>query len=326
VPRLRRSNPHQPGYRRRRCGRGFAYQDEDGARISDPEVLARIRGLVIPPAWNDVWICADERGHLQAVGTDSAGRRQYLYHDAWRVHRDRAKYRRVQELAGLLPAARETFRAQVDQRGLTEERVLGTAAMLLDLGFFRVGNSEYTEEHGTYGLTTMRRDQVKVRGDKVIFDYVAKYSRQTVQSVTEPRVRAAVAALLRRRGGGDALLAYRGTTGWHEVTSEDVNAYLKKVIGEDFSAKDFRTWHGTVLYAALLAESPPAGSRTARQRVIRQAIRQVSEYLGNTPAVCRASYLDPRVTDRYLDGRVLAGPPEDREEVEAAVRDLLDDC
>jgi DNA topoisomerase IB len=325
MPRLRRSNPRQPGFRRRRCGRGFAYYDEDGALIGDQEVLARIRGLVIPPAWNDVWICADERGHLQAVGVDSAGRRQYLYHDAWRAHRDRAKYRRVQQLAGHLPAARETFRAHVDQPGLTEERVLGTAAMLLDLGFFRVGNSEYTEEHGTYGLTTMRRDQVKVRGDKVIFDYVAKYSRQTVQSVTEPRVRAAVLALLRRRGGGDALLAYRGAAGWHEVTSEDVNAYLKEVIGEDFTAKDFRTWHGTVLYAALLAGSPPATTKTARQRAIRQAVREVSEYLGNTPAVCRASYLDPRVTDCYLDGRVLPGPPEDREEVEAAVRELLDD-
>ncbi|MFL6076331.1 MAG: DNA topoisomerase IB [Mycobacteriales bacterium] len=299
------------------------YHDEDGARIGDPEVLARIRGLVIPPAWKDVWICADERGHLQAVGTDSAGRRQYLYHDAWRAHRDRVKYRRVQELAGLLPAARETFREHLDQHGLTETRVLATAAQLLDLGFFRVGNSEYTEEHGTYGLTTMRRDQVRVRGDKVIFDYVAKYSRHTVQSVTEPRVRAAVLALLRRRGGGDALLAYRAGPGWHEVTSEDVNAYLKDVIGEDFTAKDFRTWHGTVLYAAILAGAPPVGSRTARQRVIRQAVKEVAEYLGNTPAVCRASYLDPRVTDCYLDGRVLDGPPEDREEVEAAVLELL---
>jgi DNA topoisomerase IB len=301
--RLRRADCSRPGLRRRRAGRGFTYVDQNGARVTDPETLARIEALVIPPAWTDVWICADPRGHIQATGVDAAGRRQYRYHDVWRQKRDRAKFDHMVAFGRALPALRERIAADLESEGLTRQRVLACATRLLDLGFFRIGSEGYAEQNQTYGLATIRKEHVTVRGTVVTFDYVAKSGKQRVQSIVEPTVVEVVKALKRRRGGGPELLAYQRAGGWCDVKSADINAYIKDVTGGDFSAKDFRTWAATVLAAVALAVSAEATrSSTARRRAVSRMYQEVSHYLGNTPAVCRSSYVDPRVVDRYLSG------------------------
>jgi DNA topoisomerase IB len=309
VPELRRSNPAEPGILRRRHGRGFRYLDETGRPVTDPDTLARIRALVLPPAWTDVWICADPDGHIQAVGTDAAGRRQYRYHDVWRVQQDAEKFERMLDFAARLPRVRRRLCEHMTERGLTRNRVLASAVRLLDLGFFRIGSEEYAEDNGTYGLVTMRREHVTVhRGGAISFSYLAKGSKQREQAVVDPEVHRVVAALKRRRGGGDELLAYRDGRQWRDVRSEDVNAYLRELFGDQFSAKDFRTWHATVLAAvglAIATEVPD--SEAARKRAVTRAVKEVAEYLGNTPAVCRSSYIDPRVIEAYEEGRTVAG-------------------
>lgn len=311
MTRLRRVDCAAPGITRVRRGRGFSYVTPDGAKVTDAAVLERIAGLVLPPAWTDVWICPDPRGHIQAVGTDAAGRRQYRYHDDWRVQRDAAKHERVLTFARRLPKARQTVTTHLDQRGLTRDRVLAAAFRLLDLGFFRVGGEAYAETNGTYGLATMRREHVSVRGDVVTFDYVAKSGKQRVQALVDPSVRKVVAGLLKRDDPSEELLAYKDRDGWHDVTSADINTYLKQVVGEEVSAKDFRTWHATVLTAVGLAVSAQAPtSPTARKRAVTRVVKEVAEYLGNTPAVCRSSYIDPRVIDCYNDGTTVAGALE----------------
>jgi DNA topoisomerase IB len=271
--------------------------------VDDPVTLERIAALVIPPAWTDVWICTDPRGHIQALGTDAAGRRQYRYHDDWRVQRDAEKHERVLDFARRLPKARERVAEHLGQRGLTRDRVLAAAFRLLDLGFFRVGGESYAESNGTYGLATMRRRHVRVTGDLVVFDYVAKSGKKRVQAVVDESVRKVVVSLLRRDDPSKELLAYKDRDGWHDVTSADINAYLREVLGEEVSAKDFRTWHATVLTAVGLAVSTQAPtSASARKRAVSRVITEVSEYLGNTPTVCRSSYIDPRLIDLYDDG------------------------
>jgi DNA topoisomerase IB len=336
MTRLRRSDCGGPGIKRVRRGKGFTYLSADGAKVTDPETLRRIADLVIPPAWEDVWICPWPTGHIQALGTDAAGRRQYRYHDDWRLQRDAEKHKRVLTFARRLPLARANVQAHLTQRGLTKQRVLAAAFRLLDLGFFRVGGESYAEDNGTYGLATMRREHVTVTGDVVIFDYVAKSGKQRVQSVVDPNVRKVVRALLDRDGGGEELLAYKDKDGWHDISSADINAYLREVVGADVSAKDFRTWHATVLMAVGLAVSTGAPtSPTARKRAVSRAVSEVAEYLGNTPAVCRSSYIDPRVIDLYDDGVTVAsslerlgdgaafGQPATHGQVEAAVLRLL---
>jgi DNA topoisomerase IB len=332
---LRRSDPDGAGMRRRRCGRGFTYLRADGTTVKDPRVLARIKALVIPPAWQDVWICADPRGHIQAVGTDAAGRRQYRYHDLWREQRDQDKHERVQQFGAALPAIREAVGHHLDTRGLGRERVLGAAIRLIDLGFFRSGGEEYAEQNGTFGLATIRKDHVALTKGQLVFDYPAKGSQQREQAVAEDKVCAAVRSLRRRRAGGDQLLAWRDGARWHDVTAADINEYLQEISGADYTAKDFRTWHATVLAAVGLAVSESADSETARQRAIVRVVKEVAEYLGNTPAVARASYIDPRVIDRYQDGRTIAaalgelgrdtdfGDLATRGRAEQAVLDLL---
>ena len=311
MARLRRVDCSAPGIRRVRRGKGFSYEWHDGSKVVDPDTLARIKGLVLPPAWDDVWICPHPRGHIQAVGTDAAGRRQYRYHDEWRVQRDAEKHERVLTFAKRLPAARERVAEHLAERGLTRNRVLAAAFRLLDLGFFRVGGESYAEANGTYGLATMRRRHVTVSGDLVVFDYVAKSGKQRVQALVDDNVRRVVVALLKRDDPSKELLAYRDRTGWHDVTSADINAYLREVIGDEVSAKDFRTWHATVLTAVGLAVSTQAPtSPTARKRAVTRVIKEVSEYLGNTPAVCRSSYIDPRVLDLYDDGVTIQGSLE----------------
>jgi DNA topoisomerase IB len=338
MARLRRVDCSAPGLTRRRSGKGFVYTDCNGARVTDPETLARIEALVIPPAWTDVWICPLANGHIQATGTDAAGRRQYRYHDVWRTQRDRAKFDHMIEFGRALPALRERIANDLDGDELTRERVLACATRLLDLGFFRIGTEGYAEQNQTYGLATIRKEHVTVRGDVVEFDYVAKSGKQRLQSIVDPTVVEVLRALKRRRAGGPELLAYRRDGGWCDVRSADINAYIKDVTGGDFSAKDFRTWSATVLAAVALAVSSEARTPTARKRAVARTFQEVSHYLGNTPAVCRSSYVDPRVVDRYLAG-VTVGNALDRlganaqeghlgtqGEIEWAVLDLLEDA
>jgi DNA topoisomerase IB len=211
---LRRSDPNGTGIRRRRRGRGFSYLRADGAQVTDPRARARIKALVIPPAWQDVWICTDPRGHIQAVGTDAAGRRQYRYHDLWREQRDQDKHDRIEYFGAALPAVREAAGHHLDTRGLGRERVLATAIRLIDLGFFRPGGAEYAEQNGTFGLATIRRDHVTLTKGQLVFEYLAKGAKQREQAVAEEQVCAAVRSLRRRRGGGDQLLAYRAGSTW----------------------------------------------------------------------------------------------------------------
>ncbi len=307
-----------PGYRRRRAGRGFAYHDADGALIKDDR-LDRIRGLAIPPAWRDVWICPWPSGHVQATGVDAAGRRQYRYHDQWRARRDAEKHERVLQIAHQLPDVREEVIAALRTRGLNRERVLATAIRLLDLGAFRIGSEQYAEENGTYGLATLRREHVRVRGERTFFSYTAKGGIEREVELTDRPTATVVRQLLERpEGTGEELLAYRVEDGtWRDVTSAEINAYLKEISGAEISAKDFRTWNATVLMATRLAEAPPPTSRTARKRIVSAAYKQVSEQLGNTPAVCKASYVDPRVVDRYEHGETVADALQSAEEADA---------
>lgn len=333
MPRLRRVDCHSPGITRRRCGRGFSHL-ERGKRISDPAKLARIQALSIPPAWTGVWICCDERGHLQAVGIDAAGRKQYLYHPRWRERRDQEKFDHMLTFARSLPVLRAVTAEQINGDGLTRERVLACAVRLLDEGLFRIGGEEYADEKGGYGLATMEQRHVRVENGAVVFDYAGKGGKQLVQSFSDPQVREIVKALKRRRAGGPSLLAYKHSR-WAVVHSADINAHIKEIAGDEFSAKDFRTWHATVVAAIALAESPPETSKAGRERAIIHAAEQAAERLGNTPAVCRASYIDPRVIDRFRTdvtiartlariGRSDRSKPATRQKIERAVVALLD--
>jgi DNA topoisomerase I len=305
MPRTKRVDCAEPGIRRIRRGRGFGYVDPSGRRVDDPLTLQRIADLAIPPAWQDVWICTAANGHIQATGTDAAGRRQYRYHDDWRRHRDREKHDRMLDFAATLPAARKRMLADLARPVVDRDRVLGGAARLLDLGFFRIGSEEYAEANGSFGLATMRRDHVTCSKGVLTFDYIAKSGKQRVQSVADPELCRLVSLLKRRRAGSPDLLAFRsdGDDGWVDVKSHDINTYLREITGGEFTAKDFRTWHATVLCAVGLAVSATAPvTESARKRAVARAVSEVAHYLGNTPAVCRASYIDPRVIDHYNDG------------------------
>ncbi|MDQ3896851.1 MAG: DNA topoisomerase IB [Actinomycetota bacterium] len=307
APRLRRADCSAPGIRRRRAGRGFVYFDPSGTRVTDPDVLDRVRALVIPPAWTDVWICTDARGHIQATGVDARGRRQYRYHDVWRERRDREKFDHMLEFARALPKLRHYAKEHLAEEELTRNRVLACAARLLDLGFFRIGTEGYAEENQTYGLATIHKRHVKLEPPSTVnFDYLAKGGKRRIQSVVDPEVYVVVEALKRRRGGTPELLAWHRGQEWVDVRSADINQYIKEVTGGDFSAKDFRTWNATVLAAMALAVSTGAASPTARKRAVARAMKEVAHYLGNTPAVCRSSYVDPRIVDRYLAGATIA--------------------
>ena len=302
---LTRSDPAGAGIRRRRCGRGFRYLGPD-APVTEPLTLARIKALVIPPAWEDVWICADPQGHIQATGTDAAGRRQYRYHDLWREQRDEAKHDRVRDFGAALPRLREAVDQHLEGRGLTRDRVLATAVRLIDLGFFRPGGQEYAAANGTFGLATISKQHVHLTRGQLLFEYTAKGAKHREQAIAEDRVGAVVRGLKRRRDGGGQLLAFRSGPRWHNVTAADINDYIRDLSGGDYTAKDFRTWHATVLAAVGLAVSGQAGSEAARKRAVARVVREVAGYLGNTPAVARASYIDPRVIRHYEDGRTIA--------------------
>ena len=304
--RLRRSDPSLPGLSRRRRGSGFSYHGPDGRRITDPEVLERVEALRIPPAWQDVWVCLEANGHLQALGTDEAGRRQYLYHEAWRLRRDRQKYVRAPGLGACLPQLRARLQStRREGNGLTQERVLATAVRLVDLGLFRNGNDEYVKANGSFGLSTALREHVTVRKDSVEICFEAKSGVLFTQEISDPDVVEVVRALVRRRDPHPELLGWWSSENraWTDVRSDHVNAYLREVSGRDVTVKDFRTWHASVLMAMRLSAEELPGSATGRKRLLAAAYREVAEVLHNTPAVTRSAYVDPRVIDLWEAGR-----------------------
>jgi DNA topoisomerase I len=319
MGRLRRIDCSDPGIRRRRRGKGFEYLDDEGRKVSEPEVVQRIAELRIPPAWEEVWICPYPFGHIQATGIDAAGRKQYVYHERWRRRRDGQKFDEMIEFARSLPRMRQRVAWHLSHDGMGRERVLACAVRLLDRGFFRVGGEDYAVENESYGLATMRKEHVTVeRSGVVIFDYPSKSGQRRVQSLADPEAHDVLRRLKRRRSGGDELLAYRDGGRWRDIRSPDINDYVKQVTGGDFSAKDFRTWNATVLAAVALAVSGQATqSKTGRKRAITRAVKEVARYLGNTPAVCRGSYIDPRVFDRFRDGLTIGGVLPVLAEVEA---------
>ena len=340
MVRLRRSDHSGPGIRRVPAGEDFAYLDDDGRPVDDEGTLERIRSLAVPPAWTDVWICADPRGHIQAVGFDARGRRQYRYHDVWRANRDREKFDHMVEFGRALPKLRHNAFEYLGDEGLGRDRVLACAVRLLDLGFFRIGTEGYAEQNQTYGLATIEKKHVKLAPDGVLeFDYVAKGGKRRLMSVVDPKVYDVVAALKQRRGGLPELLAWRRRVGrkvvWVDVRSTDINGWIKEITGGEFTAKDFRTWNATVLAAVALGMSTRATTPTARKRAVTRAYQEVAGYLGNTPAVCRSSYVDPRIVDLYHSGTTIADvtesvwtlPDDDiatHGVIEDAVLDLLD--
>jgi DNA topoisomerase I len=335
AQRLRRSDCSGAGIRRVGRGRGFGYLDPGGDRVTDPETIARIRELAIPPAWREVWICLDPCGHLQATGIDAAGRKQYLYHEAWRRRRDREKFRRMLEFGVELPMLRRSVARDLRASGLRRERVLACAVRLLDVGLFRVGGEEYADEGGGLGLATLRRRHVTVRAGVMRFDYPAKSGVRRVQEVVDVDCEPVIRALRERGGSGGAkLLAFKDGGRWLGVRADDINEYLKAHLGECFSAKDFRTWNATVLAATAVAgQDRESTSDAARKRAIDASVRCVSEALGNTPAVARRAYIDPRVFDRYRSGWTIAPAlpadgrvgPRVRARLERALIDLLGD-
>jgi DNA topoisomerase IB len=338
MPRLRRADCSSAGIHRRRRGKGFEYIDQDGARLTDEETLDRIRSLAIPPAWEEVWICPFPMGHIQATGIDARGRKQYRYHDKWRERRDQQKFDEMIDFARALPAMRAKVTDDLALEGMRRERVLAGAVRLLDRGFFRVGGEDYAVENESYGLATIHKRHVRLLPDcTLLFDYPAKSGQRRVQSIVDAEVYEIVAELKKRRGGSPELLAFREGRRWRDLKSADINAYVKEVTGGDFSAKDFRTWNATVLAAVALAVSGAAaqGSQRARKRATNRAVKEVAGYLGNTPAVARASYIDPRVFDRFEGGLTIGGVLTDLGEdgdlgsihgaAEEAVLDLLNE-
>jgi len=302
MARLRTVSPNGKGWTRRRAGRGFVYLDEGGARLGAPQV-ARIKALVIPPAWQDVWICPFPNGHIQAVGVDVAGRRQYLYHPDWRTKRDQMKFDRVAEVARKLPVVRTAILEHLALEGMPAERAVATAVRLLDLGYFRIGSDAYAEDNGSFGLTTLEKRHVRARGGQLVFKFVGKSGIEHEIEIDDPLAVAAVEEMRRRRGGGDRLLAYKTTRTWTPMDAAMVNDFLRESTGVEITAKDFRTWHATVLAAAALAASEePGDTKASRKRAVVSAMKEVAAYLGNTPTIARSSYVDPRVIDLYEDG------------------------
>lgn len=294
--------------------------------------MERVRSLAIPPAWRDVWICPYPNGHLQATGLDAAGRRQYLYHPVWRLTRDTEKFARILEASGRLPAVRAEVSQDLELDGMPVERALAVAFRLLDLGAFRIGSDAYADQNGSFGLTTLQRRHVRRSGSDIVFSFVGKSGISHVITISDPQAIAALEVMRRRRDSGTGLLAYRRSTGWSELTASMVNDYLGGLFGTGFTAKDFRTWNATVMAAESLALSEEPGHTAAsRKRAIKAAATAVSDYLGNTVAVAKASYIDPRVVDLYESGVTIAHaaarsystPDKRKTAIEAAVREML---
>ncbi|CAN5672304.1 DNA topoisomerase IB [soil metagenome] len=306
MVRLRTVTPGTNGWSRRRAGKGFVYADDAGTRLPADEV-ERIKSLAIPPAWKDVWICPLANGHIQAVGTDAAGRKQYLYHPDWRTRRDQEKFDRVTKIAKELAKTRASVAEHLALEGMPLQRAAATAVRLLDLGYFRIGSDAYTDDNGSFGLTTLERRHVSRRGEKLVFSFVGKSGVEHTIEIDDALSIASVETMRRRKSKEQRLLAYKELRSWAALDAARVNDYLREFTGGDMTAKDFRTWHATVLGAAALAESDePGDTKASRKRAVRQAMVEVSEYLGNTPAIAKASYVDPRIVDLYEGGTTIA--------------------
>ncbi|WP_406829837.1 DNA topoisomerase IB [Pedococcus sp. KACC 23699] len=309
MARLRTVSPASRGWTRRKAGRGFVYLDADGTRLPEEEV-ARIRSLAIPPAWANVWISPHANGHIQAVGTDVAGRRQYLYHPDWRIKRDALKFDRVIGAASRLPAARKRVLLDLALEGMPRGRAAAVAVRLLDLGYFRIGSDAYTEDNGSFGLTTLERQHVSRKGDVIVFSFVGKSGVSHSIEIDDAAALVALDRLRKRRHASKRLLAYQELKRWSDLDAAAVNAYLGELLGGEMTAKDFRTWHATVLAAvALRASDEPGDTKASRKRAIKAAVEEVASYLGNTPTIAKNSYIDPRVLDSYESGTVIAVDP-----------------
>jgi DNA topoisomerase I len=329
VAGLARSDPRGPGIRRVRAADGFAYRDPAGADIADLPTLQRIKALALPPAWRDVWISPDPLGHIQATGVDSRGRTQYRYHQLWREQRDVQKFDHMVRFAGALPALRVAAVHDLGRRQLDRERVVASAVRLIDLGLFRLGGERYAELDHHYGATTLQKQHVTMKRDGAVFDYVAKEGKRRSITVTDRAVLSTLRLLTANDNGLDALFSWRDPGGWRPLHSHDVSAYIVGHAGGHFTAKEFRTWNATVLMALQLANAGPASSDRAARRVITASVRAVADWLGDTPAVARSSYIDPRLVSRYEAGGELASVPvlppvlPVSPEAEAAVAALL---
>jgi DNA topoisomerase-1 len=290
----------EPGLRRRRSGNGFVYLDRHGRPV-DPKTRARIGRLVIPPAWTEVWICPDPQGHIQATGRDARGRKQYIYHPDWRAWRELTKFLHILDFAAALPKLRERVARDLSERKLSRSLVLAAAIRVLDRTLMRVGNDEYARHNQSYGLTTLLDEHIEGAGTRVRFAFRGKHGKLFEAEFSDRRV----AGVLRRLEGlpGQHLFQFVDEAGEaHRVTSDDINAYIREATGGDFTAKDFRTWAATVLAVTELSQLEPATSETAKKRSLAKAIKQVAARLGNTPAVCRSSYIHPEIPASYLDG------------------------
>jgi DNA topoisomerase I len=320
MVRLRRSDSAGPGIRRVRSGRGFRYLGSDGEPIDD-ELRGRIEDLAVPPAWTDVWIAPYPNGHIQATGLDAAGRRQYLYHPSWRTQMDRIKYDRALALAEALPAARRRVTIDLRREDVPRERALAGAFRMLDTASLRVGSERYALEHGSFGLSTLLCAHATVTGgDTVELNFPAKSGQEWASDIRDEDL-AALVSRLKRRGGRARLLAWRDDDGWHPLSAAEINEDVRERTGGEFTAKDFRTLHGTVAAAVALARIGPRPTHSARERAIASAVRDTAGLLGNTPAVARASYIDPRLLDRYRDGVTI--DPDRLGSAESEVRALL---
>jgi DNA topoisomerase I len=320
MPRLRRTDPAGPGFSRVRAGRGFRYRDREGRTVRDAAALDRIRSLAIPPAWTDVWITDHPNGHIQATGLDAVGRRQYIYHPQWRERKDRAKFTRALALAETLPLARRAVTRDLRTRGATKQRVLAAGFRMLDTGSLRVGSERYAEANGSVGLTTLLCSHVTVSGSTVALKFPGK-SRQAWESEITDADLAKVVRTLAKRGPTAHLLSYRDGAVWHPISANELNGYVRMRTGGLFTAKDFRTLRGTLAAAVSLATQGPQRTKRARRAAIGQAMRDAAAVLGNTPAVARGSYVDPRILRAYGRGRTI--DPRRLASAESELRALL---
>jgi len=310
---LRYVTDDEPGIRRQKRGKGFTFLDPQGKTVKDEKTLERIRKLAIPPAWTDVWICPRPNGHLQATGRDARGRKQYRYHANWREVRDETKFGRMIAFGESLPKIRERIERDMSQRGLGREKVLATVVKLLETTLIRVGNKEYVKQNNSFGLTTLRDQHVDVEGSTLRFEFRGKSGKEHSVEVQDRRLARIVKQC--RDVPGQKLFQYLDENGERQsVSSEDVNAYLRETTGEDFSAKDFRTWGGTVLALSALLEVGACESEREANKAVVEAIKHVSGQLGNRPAICRKYYVHPVVIQSFLEGTL-------RDTLEDAVED-----
>jgi DNA topoisomerase I len=317
---LRYVSDDRAGIRRQRSGTGFFYMRPDGTRITDRQVIKRIRALAIPPAWTEVWICPFADGHIQATGRDAKQRKQYKYHPSFRELRESAKYEHMVEFADALPAIRAKVRAHMMLPGLPREKVMATIVHLLETTLIRVGNDDYAKQNKSYGLTTLKNRHVTVSGAEIRFRFTGKSGKQWSLQVKDRRIAKIIKAC--QELPGQELLQYLDADGTpQDVTSSDVNAYLKEITGQDITAKDFRTWAGTLLAALALKEFKSFDSAAEAKRNLRAAIERVAARLGNTPTICRKCYVHPEILTSYLDGNLAL---EIKSEVESELRDELE--